>query len=102
MIFDNKFYVELNKLDDFRENINWSKFFELIFKIERLGEKREIALHREIAKTKTVDNNIVRSFEKLDSEKDKFASLTNTQVQYDAVSNCVCFVKEYFSTLILD
>ena len=95
----NKIDEMLNDLGNFRANSNWSEFFEKIEQIRSLDSDINDEMHNEPSDTTELDRAVKSKIEWLDLNKDKFAAMTNTKEEFDAVHGIVAEISDEFAHL---
>ena len=95
----NKIDEMLDNLSDFRNNNNWSDFFETIEEIRSLDFEINEEMHNDPCDTSEMDKNVKSKIAWLEKNKEKFAQLTKTKEQYDAVYDIVAEISDEFAHL---
>jgi hypothetical protein len=97
MTLDKVFFDELSKLEDYKNDPDWNDFFDAIAELEKLGEKINDEMHKKRSDTSKLDKKARSLTKKLVDKKDEIAKRTKTQVEYDAVYECIDHLDGHFN-----
>lgn len=96
MTLDNEFFNNLDKLEKFKTNPDLKDFFETINKIERLCEEINEETHETQSDKSKLDKQAQDLTKKLEDKKEEIAMHTKTQIEYDAVYDCIDYLDNHF------
>ena len=95
----NKVDGMLTELDKFREDENWNDFFESIEKVRTLDSEINDEMHNDPSDTTELDKKVKSEMHSLEQNKEKYAGLTKTKSEYDAVFDVVSEINDEFGHL---
>ncbi|HNX89258.1 MAG TPA: hypothetical protein PKH58_09255 [Paludibacteraceae bacterium] len=99
MALDKEFFDSLEKLKNFKTKPELNDFFEVINKLERIGDEIDVEDKETITDSATLIKQAKDLTKKLDVNRDEFAFRTKTQKEFDAVYECIDYLGEHFNSL---
>jgi len=99
MALDKEFFENLDKLKNFKTKPELNDFFDVINKLEKIGEEINDEGHKKVSGASKLIEQAQGLTKKLEDNKDEIATRTKTQKEYDAVYDCIDYLGNHFNTL---
>lgn len=97
MTLDQGFLDNMNKLENFKAHPALKEFFDTIVELKKLGEGISDLPKNASADKSKLDKQAQKLIQKLEVNKDIIAKKTKTQLEYDAVYECIAYMDKYFN-----